>query len=95
MLLADFGPIAGLLTDPRGLGETGEVLVGVANGDTIRLILPPRLRSPVAEVASSELPSLSAAARGADSASCARPIIAARTSWWPTGRWVRSIPAGG
>ena len=64
MLLADFGPIAGFLVDPRGLGETGEVLVGVANGDTIRLILPPRLLPPVEEVASSELPSLSAALAG-------------------------------
>jgi len=64
MLVADFGPIGVFMVDPRGLQETGEVLVGVANGDTIRLILPPRLRSPVAEVASSELPSLSAAAAG-------------------------------
>jgi two-component system, NtrC family, sensor kinase len=64
VLLADFGPIAGFLMDPRGLGDTGEVLVGVAKGDSIRLILPPRLRSPVAEVASRELPSLSAALAG-------------------------------
>jgi hypothetical protein len=56
--------IASFLTDPRGLGETGEVLLGVADGKTIRLILPPRVRSPMAEVASSELPSLSAALAG-------------------------------
>ena len=64
MLLTDFGPIARVTGGPAQPGETGEVLVGVANGDTIRLILPPRLRSPVAEVASSELPPLSAAIAG-------------------------------
>ena len=63
--LADFGPIAGFLTDPHGLGETGEVLVGVDDGDSIRLILPPgrRLASGRGGVRAS-FPSLSAAIAG-------------------------------
>ena len=64
MLLTDFGQIVGSLMDPRGLGETGEMLVGVANGQTIRLILPPRLEAKITELSSSELPPLSAAATG-------------------------------
>ncbi len=64
MLLADFGPTVSLLVDPRGLGETGEVLVGVKAGEVIRLLFPPRLKSPVAELTESELPVLSAASEG-------------------------------
>ncbi len=62
--LADFGPTASLLNAPRGLGETGEVLVGVKTGEVFRLLFPPRLKSPVAELTSSELPALSAASEG-------------------------------
>ena len=46
-LLSDFGPIAAFLMDPNGLEETGEVLVGVTEGETIQLILPSRRLSPV------------------------------------------------
>ena len=63
-LLSDFGPIAAFLMDPNGLEETGEVLVGVAEGETIRLILPSRRASPVSEVAASEFPVMSAAIAG-------------------------------
>jgi PAS domain S-box-containing protein len=64
MLLADFGPVAGFLIDPQGLGDTGEVLAGIRRGDTIRLIVPARLGYPWDEVASSALPSLAAASAG-------------------------------
>src|SRR5262249_5648843 len=63
-VLADFAPIASLLLDPRGLEDTGEVLVGVKQGEVIRLVLPPRSRSSTAQVAASELPTLSAASEG-------------------------------
>ena len=63
-LLSDFGPIAAFLMDPNGLGETGEVLVGVAEGETIRLILPSRRLSPVSEVAASQFPVMSDAIAG-------------------------------
>jgi PAS domain S-box-containing protein len=64
MLLTDFAPIAGFLMDPRGLGETGEVLLGFGDGETIRLILPPRLSPQMVEIAANKLPSLQAAIGG-------------------------------
>ncbi len=68
MVLVEFSPIASMLMDPTGLDESGEVLVGVKNGEAIQLITPTRgLRpgpSPQAEVLASRLPSLAAASRG-------------------------------
>jgi signal transduction histidine kinase/PAS domain-containing protein len=64
MLLTDFAPVAGFLMDPRGLGETGEVLIGAGMGERIRLILPLRLRPPMEEVAATEVPALRAAIGG-------------------------------
>ncbi len=68
MVLVDFSPIASMLMDPTGLDESGEVLVGVKNGEAIQLITPTRgLRPgpfPLAEVVASSLPSLAAASRG-------------------------------
>jgi PAS domain S-box-containing protein len=63
-LVSDFGPVAGFLADPHGLGETGEVLVGVGEGEGIRLILPSRQPSPVDEVSAREFPTLAAAIAG-------------------------------
>jgi len=85
MLLTDFGPIAASLTDPRGLVETGEVLVGVATGQTIHLILPPRLESNITELTARDLPPLSAASNG-NSDTSERSTIAARMCWWPFAR---------
>jgi PAS domain S-box-containing protein len=62
--LADFGPTAGFLIGPLGLGETGEVLVGVGDGQAIRLVVPPRLGLAVTEMAASDLPSLREAIGG-------------------------------
>jgi two-component system, NtrC family, sensor kinase len=42
MVLVDFSPIASMLMDPSGLEESGEVLVGVKNGEAIQLITPTR-----------------------------------------------------
>jgi signal transduction histidine kinase len=64
LLLSDFGPVATFLMDPNGLEETGEVLVGVAEGETIRLILPSRRLSPVSEIAASQFPVMSDAIAG-------------------------------
>ena len=64
LLLSDFGPIAAFLMDPNGLEETGEVLVGVDEGKTIRLILPSRRPSTVTEVAASRFPGLECGDRG-------------------------------
>jgi two-component system, NtrC family, sensor kinase len=93
ILLTDFAPIASLLMDPRGLGETGELLVGTGTGETIRLILPPRLRPQMAEVAANKLPSLRAAIegrfgsmrttdyRGEDVLATYRPVGSPPNSW--------------
>jgi two-component system, NtrC family, sensor kinase len=64
MLLTDFAPIGSILMDPNGLGETGEVLVGIGDGEKISLVLPLRTSSPVSEVPASEFPSLSAGIAG-------------------------------
>ena len=64
LLLSDFGPIAAFLMDPNGLEQTGEVLVGVAEGERIRLILPSRRASPVSEVTASQFPVMSEAIAG-------------------------------
>jgi hypothetical protein len=54
----------GSLMDPPGLGETGEVLVGLKSGERIRLLSPPRLGSPLPEVPEDRFPSLGAAIAG-------------------------------
>ncbi len=68
LVLVDFSQIASMLMDPTGLEESGEVLVGVRNGEAIDLITPTRgLRpgpNPLSEVRASRLPSLAAASRG-------------------------------
>ncbi|MBV8487306.1 MAG: GAF domain-containing protein [Planctomycetaceae bacterium] len=42
-LLLDVGPIMTVLADPRRLGKTGEVVVGIREGATMRFLFPPRL----------------------------------------------------
>jgi hypothetical protein len=64
VLLTDFAPIGSILLDPSGLGETGEVLVGIGDGEKISLILPLRTSSPVTEVPASAFPAFSAATAG-------------------------------
>jgi signal transduction histidine kinase len=64
LVVSDFAPIAGFLMDPHGLNETGEVLVGVGEGEGIHLILPSRQPSPVELVSAKEFPSLAAAIAG-------------------------------
>ena len=64
LLLSDFGPIASFLMDPNGLEETGEVLLGVAEGESIRLILPSRRTAPISEIAASQFPAMSDAIGG-------------------------------
>jgi len=93
MLLFDFAPTAGSLTDPQHLGETGEVLVGIAEGETIHLILPFRQSSPRTDVPKSVLPPLALAAggqsgfvrttdeRGADVLMAYRPVGHTHANW--------------
>jgi PAS domain S-box-containing protein len=64
MLLYDFAPTAAFLTDPHGLGETGEVLVGIGHGEVIHLVLPRRQSSSPSDVTRSDMPALSFATEG-------------------------------
>ena len=41
-VVLDVGPLVQLLTDPTGLGRSGEVLVGMQEGGEVRFLLPPR-----------------------------------------------------
>ncbi|HEX8202186.1 MAG TPA: GAF domain-containing protein [Isosphaeraceae bacterium] len=49
-VLLDAGPFVRLLTDTTGLGQSGEVLVGMRIGDRIQHLLPPR-QAPLGEPA--------------------------------------------
>ncbi len=60
----DFALVMASLIDPLGLGETGEVLVGLRKGERIELVSPPRLGGPLAEVDQDQFPSLGAAIAG-------------------------------
>ncbi len=64
VLLADFGPTLEFLIDPHGMGDTGEVLVGIAEGTTIRLLSPPRLGPRLTELPPAGLAPLEAAIAG-------------------------------
>jgi two-component system, NtrC family, sensor kinase len=64
LLLFDFAPTAGFLTDPHGLGETGEVLVGIAAGEMIHLVLPYRQSSSRTDLSKNDLPPLAQACSG-------------------------------
>jgi two-component system NtrC family sensor kinase len=64
MLVVDLGKVMTFLSDPHGLEETGEVLIGWKKGDRIHLPLPPREGSRLTEVSAEEFPSLDAAIAG-------------------------------
>jgi hypothetical protein len=93
LLLFDFAPTAGFLMDPHGLGETGELLVGIAREETIHLVLPYRQPSPRTEVLKADLPSLALASagkfgflrttddRGVDVLVAYRPVGSPYTNW--------------
>jgi len=44
LALVDLSRIDAELSDPRWLGKTGEVLIGVPEGDSVRFLFPPRER---------------------------------------------------
>jgi signal transduction histidine kinase len=52
------------LIDPHGLGETGEVLIGMRTGNRIRLLSQPRWGRPLVEMAEDAFPSLREAIAG-------------------------------
>ena len=65
LMVSDFGPIAEFLMDASGLDDTGEVLVGVDEGQRPSASsLPSRRPSPVTEVTTARLPGLERGNRG-------------------------------
>ncbi|MDA1015849.1 MAG: cache domain-containing protein, partial [Planctomycetota bacterium] len=42
MVRLDVGPLYGIVTDTRGLGETGEILIGKRDGNQVRYLFKPR-----------------------------------------------------
>ena len=64
MLVVDLGRVMMFLSDPHGLEETGEVLIGWKSGDRIHLPLPPREGSRLTEVSPEQFPSMDAAIAG-------------------------------
>ena len=84
-----FAPTAAILEGPHGLGETGEILVGSKDVETIRLVLPPRMGSPGGPGSGAGIPvaRMPAGSRGC-LASCSTIYgRRAAASWSPTGRW--------
>ena len=64
MLVIDVGPILSEPSDPRRLGDTGEVLVGVRDHDLTRYLIPPRLIPRDVEIPASRTPAMSRAVAG-------------------------------
>ncbi|WP_165234871.1 GAF domain-containing protein [Aquisphaera insulae] len=64
MLVMDLGPIVAHIAPPRHLGETGEVLVGVAAGDRIHYLFTPRLEPHDLEFPAGRVPAMSRAVAG-------------------------------
>ncbi len=64
LLVIDVGPLMTGLADPRRLGETGEVLVGIREGATMRFLFPPRLTPQQRAFSISRTPGLCRAVSG-------------------------------
>jgi PAS domain S-box-containing protein len=81
-LVMDVGPIITGLADPRRLGETGEVVVGVRHGEMVRCLVSPRLSPQEIEIPLSSTPSMRRALAGESGFMRApdrlnRPVLAA------------------
>ena len=64
LLVIDVGPILSEPSDPRRLGDTGEVLVGVRDHDMTRYLIPPRLIPRDVEITASRTPAMNRAVAG-------------------------------
>ena len=63
LLVMDVGPMMTALADPRRLEETGEVLVGIRDQETMHYLFPPRLTPDETEFPVSRTPAMSRAVR--------------------------------
>ncbi len=64
-LVADVSELAGALHDATGLGQTGETILGVRQGDQIQFLFPPRNAPHTTSVSLANAPALKAATEGA------------------------------
>jgi len=64
MITADVSPLAAAVRDTTGLGKTGEVLLGVREGNSIRTLFPPRHRTQAVVLPLEKLPAMDAALTG-------------------------------
>ena len=64
VMVADIGQVMTFLLDTRGLGDSGEVLIGWKSGERILLPLPPREGIPLKYVTAEQFPSLDAGIGG-------------------------------
>ena len=64
LLVIDLGQILSEMSDPRRLGHTGEVLVGVRDHDMMHYLIPPRLSPREIEFPASRTPAMSRAVAG-------------------------------
>ena len=96
-VLFDFSQIASMLMDPTGLDDTGEVLVGVENGEAIQLITPTRDYSLVLPLGPNRLPAACRHWRqraAANSGMNGRQTTEVRMCWSLTGRSAADSMAG-
>ena len=56
LLTVDISPLGAAVRDTTGLGETGEVVLGVQEGKTARTLFPPRYRAGTGECRSVPCP---------------------------------------
>jgi signal transduction histidine kinase len=64
LLVMDVGPIISGLSNPRWLGDTGEVLVGIRDRETVHCLFPPRLSPQETEFPLSRSPAMIQAMSG-------------------------------
>ncbi len=64
MLVIDVGPILFEPSDPQRLGDTGEVLLAVRDGDRTRYVIPPRLTPDEIEFPAGATPAMNRAIAG-------------------------------
>src|SRR5215468_5634253 len=64
MVVLDLGLMEQLLADTSGLGQTGEVMVGTRQGETVRYLLPPLHDPEMTEIPLTSTPAMAAAIQG-------------------------------